>query len=100
MAGFERYLEAVPFLSPGTDLAIVDEIGKMECLSEKFTRLIIDLLDAPVMVVATFALQGEGIIDRIKGRADIQLYWVTRENGDSLVGEIEKAVRAGLTRRT
>jgi nucleoside-triphosphatase len=96
-----RYLETVPFLPPYTDLAIIDEIGRMECLSTKFTRLVVDLLDAPVMVVATtIALHGKGIIDTIKGRADVHLYRVTRENRDSLVGEIEKAVRAGLARRT
>ena len=61
-----EYLETVPFLSPYTDLAIIDEIGRMECLSVKFTRLVVDLLDAPVMVVATIALHGEGIIDSIK----------------------------------
>jgi nucleoside-triphosphatase len=100
LAGFERYLETVPFLSPHTDLIIIDEIGRMECLSVKFTRLVVDLLDAPVMVVATIALHGEDIIDSTKDRADVHLYQVTRENRHSLVGEVEKAVRAGLARRT
>ena len=71
----------------------------MECLSGNFRRLIIDLLDAPLMVVATIALHGGGIINDIKGRADVHLYQVTKENRDSLVGEIEKAVRADLARR-
>ena len=100
VAGFERYLEPVPFFSPHTDLAIIDEIGRMECLSAKFTRLVVDLLNARVTVVATIALHGRGIIDSIKGRADVHLYQATRKNRDSLVGEIEKAVRAGLARRT
>ena len=95
LAGFERYLETVPFFSPHTDLAIIDEIGRMECLSAKFTRLVVSLLDAPVMVVATIAFHGRGIIDSIKHRADVRLCRVTRENRDSLVEEIEKAVRAG-----
>jgi nucleoside-triphosphatase THEP1 len=72
----------------------------MECLSARFTRLVLDLLDAPVMVVATIALHGGGIIDSTKSRADVHPYQVTRENRNSLVGEIEKAVRAGLARRT
>jgi nucleoside-triphosphatase len=100
VAGFERYLETVPFFSPSTDLVIVDEIGRMECLSVKFTRVVVDLLDAPVMMVATIALHGGDIIDRIKGRADVRLHRVTRENRDSLAGEIEKAVRESLARRT
>ncbi len=100
VAGFERYLETVPFFSPSTDLVVVDEIGRMECLSVKFTCLVVDLLDAPVMMVATVALHGGGIIDRIKGRADVRLYRVTKDNRDNLVGEIEKAVREGIARRT
>ena len=94
--GFEQYLDTVPFLSPHTDLVVIDEIGRMECLSGKFNRLVVDLLDAPVMVVATIALHGGGIIDPIKKRADVQLYMVTKENRDGLVDEIETAAREGL----
>jgi nucleoside-triphosphatase len=94
--GFEQYLESVPFLSPHTDLIVIDEVGRMECLSGKFTRLVVDLLDAPVMVVATIALRGGGIIERIKNRADIRPYTITKQNRDDLVGEIETAVREGL----
>jgi nucleoside-triphosphatase len=99
VAGFERYLGTVPFLSPATDLIIVDEIGTMECLSETFARLVADLLDAPVMVVATIALHGGGIIERIKKRADVLIFHVTEKNRDSLVGEIEAAVKEGLALR-
>lgn len=96
VAGFEHYLETVPFLSPHTDLVVIDEIGRMECLSGQFTRLVVSLLDAPVPVVATIALHGGGIIDRIKNRADVRLYMVTKANRDSLVDEIEAAVREAL----
>ncbi len=94
--GFEQYLETVPFLSPHTDLIVIDEVGRMECLSGKFTRLVVDLLDAPVMVVATIALRGGGIIDRIKNRADIRLCTITKQNRDDLVDQIETAVREVL----
>ena len=53
-------------------------------------------LDAPVLVVATIALREGGIIDRIKKRADVRLYRVTKENRESLVDEIEAAVRESL----
>ncbi|MGD0232314.1 MAG: nucleoside-triphosphatase [Syntrophorhabdales bacterium] len=96
VAGFDHYLETAPFLSPHTDLVVIDEIGKMECLSGKFTRIVVDLLDAPVLVVATIALHGGGLIDRIKSRADVGLYMVTKANRDGLVDEIETTVREGL----
>ena len=69
----------------------------MECLSVKFTRLAVDLLDASVMVVATIALHGEVIIDSIEHRADVHLYQVTRRNREGLVEEIARAVRGYFT---
>ncbi len=98
VAAFERYLETVPFFSAATDLAIIDEIGKMECLSAKFRELVLDLLDSPVLTVATIALRGEGIIERVKQRPDVRLIEVTRENRDSIPGEIEKTLRRLLAR--
>ena len=38
----------------------------MECLSEKLARPVVDLPNAPATVVATIALRGGGIIDRIE----------------------------------
>jgi nucleoside-triphosphatase len=98
VAGFEAYLERRFFLSPERDLIVIDEIGRMECLSPKFTGLITDLLDAPVRVAATIALQGAGIIDRIKKRPDVSLYTITRANRDDLVDAVEAELRKGLTR--
>ena len=51
--GFEQFLESLRLLESLPCLAIVDEIGKMECLSEKFRELVTALLNAPVPVVAT-----------------------------------------------
>lgn len=97
--GFEGYLETVPFFLPDTQLAIIDEIGKMECLSGKFTRLIVDLLNAPIMLVATIALHGSGIIKEIKNRGDVQLFSISQENRDNLIDQIEMAVRGRLVRQ-
>lgn len=91
--GFEGYLKTVPFFSPDTQLVMIDEIGKMECLSGKFTRLIVDLLNAPIMLVATIALHGGGIIDEIKNRCDVHLRFISQETRDSLMDQIEMAVR-------
>ncbi len=96
IAGFERYLEGVSFLSGSTDLIIIDEIGKMECLSSLFRRLVIRVLDAPVLTAATIALHGGGIIENIKKREDVRLFELTRENRDELVGVVEKALKAML----
>lgn len=73
---------------PSVDIYLVDEIGKMECLSEKFVAAMRGLLEAGKPVVATVALHGEGFIDEIKRRPDVQMWQVTRTNRDILANDI------------
>ncbi len=70
------------------DVYLVDEIGKMECLSEKFVAAAGSLLDSGKPLVATVALRGSGFIDQLKRRPDVELLTVTRSNRDSLPEEI------------
>jgi nucleoside-triphosphatase len=62
-------------------LLIVDEIGKMECLSREFVDKITRLLNGPSTVVATIALKGAGFIRQVKERADCRLVTVTKRTG-------------------
>lgn len=73
---------------PSIDVYLVDEIGKMECLSEKFVAAMRGLLEAGKPVVATVALHGKGFIDEIKRRPDVQMWQVTRANRDKLANDI------------
>lgn len=70
------------------DVYIVDEIGRMECLSEKFVSAAEALLDSGKPVVATVALRGAGFIERVKRRPDVELWQVSRGNRDSLAERI------------
>jgi nucleoside-triphosphatase len=88
--GFEDFLECIPFLNPVTNLIIIDEIGKMECLSLKFRLLIEKILDSEKQVIATIALKGNGLIEEIKKRDDIRLIEITQSNRESLVSEVLK----------
>ena len=75
-------------LDPSIDIYLVDEIGKMECLSEKFVAAMRKVLDAGKPVVATVALHGAGFIAEVKLRPDVQMWQVTRENRDVLADDI------------
>jgi nucleoside-triphosphatase len=88
--GFEDFLESIPFLDPATNLIVIDEIGKMECLSRKFIGLIKDILDLEKQVIATIALKGTGLIEEIKKRDDVILVEITLSNRESLVFEVLK----------
>jgi nucleoside-triphosphatase len=71
------------------DLFIVDETGKMELLCPEFVAAVQRLLDGPVPVVATVAMKGGGLIEQVKGRADVRLVEVAAENRDGLPAELE-----------
>ncbi len=77
---------AIPALALEASRAIylVDEIGKMECFSERFVTAMKRLLESDRMVVATIARRGGGFIAEAKQRADAVLREVTRENRDEL----------------
>lgn len=77
------------------DLFVIDEIGRMECLSEIFVELATRVLDGPVPVLATVAAKGSGFIERAKKRSDVQVTVVTAENRDSLPVILADRLRQG-----
>jgi len=84
---------AVPAIIPvGDHIIILDEIGKMECFSEKFRQAAVDALDAPNRVVGTITLGGNDYIRTIKDREDIEILEVTLDNRDRLPGLILKEI--------
>jgi nucleoside-triphosphatase len=69
-------------------LIVIDEIGPMEVLSQRFRQAVSDALDSDAQVVGTIYGRSAPFTDRIKGRPDVDLITVTRENRDALPGEI------------
>ncbi|WP_298268532.1 nucleoside-triphosphatase [Geobacter sp.] len=86
--GFEAFLASLELPSHPSPLVFIDEIGKMECLSPCFVRLVETLLDSGKTVVATVARQGEGLIRKVKGRPDSHLVEVTAMNRRALADEL------------
>jgi nucleoside-triphosphatase len=86
--GFEDFLVSISFLNPSTRLIIIDEIGKMECLSDRFKKLLNETMDSDKWVIATVALKGSGLIAEVKERSDVRLFEITKKNRDSLLKEI------------
>jgi len=71
-----------------TELFIIDEIGKMECFSEKFNATVRRLFASDKSVLATVARKGAGLISEIKNHPHTQLFNLTRENRDKTIAEI------------
>jgi len=59
---------------------LVDEIGKMECLSSAFVEAVRKLLDGGRPVIATVAQRGSGLIAELKRHPGAELWEVTRSN--------------------
>ena len=91
--GFENFLDSIPFFNPNTHLIMIDEIGKMECLSDQFKQLMKESLDSEKWVIATIALKGSGFIEEIKRRNDIKLFEITQRNRNSLLADILSEVK-------
>lgn len=87
---FEDFLDSIPFFDRETKIVITDEIGKMECFSEKFKTLVKKLLDSETIFISTIALKGSGFIAEVKERNDIKLLEILLANRNSLLSEILK----------
>jgi len=92
--GFEEFLASIPFFAPEARLVIIDEIGKMECYSEVFRRIVREVLDAATPCVATIAQRGVPGLNRLRDRADTRVVEVTWANRDRLLPELEAEVRS------
>ncbi len=87
-------IEAELAKSPGEiDVYVIDEIGKMECLSTVFVEAVRRLLDGSALVLATVALKGGGFIAEVKARPDVRLVAVDPANRDGLPGQIAADLR-------
>jgi nucleoside-triphosphatase len=82
--------EAAELLRPDPDARIylVDEIGKMECFSERFVAAMRALIFGSTPVVASVGARGGGFIAEVKRRPDCELWQVTHANRDELPDRI------------
>ena len=67
---------------------VIDEIGKMECVSALFKKILIQVLDSPNCVIGSIALKGDSFIQGIKNREDVIVICITQQNRDSIVDQI------------
>jgi nucleoside-triphosphatase len=89
IAGFEKNI--VPVLDAertGAKLFVIDEIGKMECLSEKFIAATRRLFASDKSIMATVARKGDGLISEVKNCPGTQLFKLTHQNRDKTIEEI------------
>jgi len=95
LESFEAIVEAELYRRPGdVEVFVVDEIGKMECMSPVFVEAVVRILDCPVPVLATVAAKGGGFITQVKARPDVEIVTVTTANRDRLPDELASRFRS------
>jgi nucleoside-triphosphatase len=89
LATFESTaLQAIDPACVTAPLIVVDEIGKMECLSDRFRELVVAALGSNRAVLATIALRGNRFIESLKNYPEVSLLRITQQNRDRLVGQV------------
>lgn len=87
LEAFERL--ALPELAHReVDLIVIDEIGKMECASQRFCRSVEEALDAQVSVLATLGIARLPFLQSVRSRPDVELLTLTERNRDAVVEEL------------
>jgi nucleoside-triphosphatase len=81
---------AVPSMIPTMpdEIVVIDEIGKMECLSPLFRQTLMKVLDSEHGVVGSIAQKGDRFIQKIKERDDVALMNVSEKNRDRLANSL------------
>lgn len=72
-------------------ILVIDEIGKMELLSDRFVAVLRRILDSGWPVLGSLMASRNPIADSIRRRPDIQVVEVTSENRQGLPSELAAA---------
>ncbi len=91
---FDEFLDSIDFQNNQGSPIVIDEIGKMECLSSKFVKMIWEIMDSDNKVIATISHTDGGIKGKIKEREDVELFKMNLDNRESLLAEILEIVNA------
>jgi nucleoside-triphosphatase len=74
---------AIPSLDP-SGVVLIDELGKMELASERFTEAVRELFDGPAPIVATVHTARHPVTDELKRRRGVETVRLTAKNRDAL----------------
>ncbi len=78
------------------DLWMIDEIGKMECLSDLFCNWLLGILEQDVPVIATVASHGTAFIESIKKRPDVDLFHLNLDSRRTALKDLMQKIKSIL----
>ena len=80
---------------PGT-LIVLDEIGKMECLSQVFKTRVAQLLEDDTPLIATVPAVGVGFVRKVRNTVRAKHFTMTRGETEGMAGEIARVVSGAM----
>jgi len=69
-------------------LLMIDEIGKMECFSQKFQESVRRVFDSGIDIIATISISPHPFIKELKKREDVKIYGLNEEKREYLFRKI------------
>ena len=75
---------------------MLDEIGKMECLSEVFKTRVAQLLEDDTSLIATVPAVGVGLVRRVRNYLRAKHFTMTRGETEGMAGEIARIVSGAM----
>jgi nucleoside-triphosphatase len=94
LAEFERLAIAPLEDATEDDIAIIDELGKMELASKPFRQAVAALFDRPIPVIATVQSAPHPFTDDLKRRRDVETVRVTAANRNELPDRLASRLRS------
>jgi nucleoside-triphosphatase len=82
--GFDKLVLPQFMNLENVELIIIDEIGRMECLSAKFCEKLKDILDLKIPVIATLDTMVLEKFKDLQNRADVSMLWINSKNRHEL----------------
>lgn len=91
---FERIALPAISLSPGQDLLVIDEVGKMELKSKNFETLVQNCIMKTILLatIPDNLHQRLHLVDKLKTHPNAQIIVVTKRNRNHLQSEIIKLI--------
>ncbi|CAL8390268.1 unnamed protein product [Arctogadus glacialis] len=90
-----------PTQGDGRKVFVIDEIGKMELFSQPFIREVRQTLDSPRCAILGTMPISRGrplaLVEEVRGRSDVRVFTVSKDNRDVILPDIVSAVQECLT---
>jgi nucleoside-triphosphatase len=88
-------VSALKWAAKNCELVVIDEIGKMELISEQFKAVVLEIVESSKSVLGTITLKSDPWADMIKQKSQVNLLILNRHNQ----GEVLKKVLEWLNGR-